>query len=114
MARRKRPENETEKEAQTRKTFETISNTATRGEKASWKRKMARMQTLLETLQPIEDEILQLHARKEPIFDDIQDIRSIMVKECIHPFDYLIYKDDHVVCKFCNKRLSIPNDNQKT
>ena len=109
MARRKRPANETEKEAQIRKIFETISNTATRGEKASWKRKLASMERLLEKLQPIEDQILELYALKEPIFDEIQLIRSIMIKDCIHPYDYLIYKDDYVVCKFCNKKLSIPN-----
>ena len=114
MARRKRPANETEEEARIRKIFEDISNHATRGEKASWRRKMASMEKHLALLSPIEDQILELQAQKESIFDDIQVIRATMVNECIHPYDYLIYKEDHVVCKFCNKQVSIPNDSKET
>jgi hypothetical protein len=108
MARRKKPKNESDTEIHTRKVLEVISNFSNRSEKTSWNRKMDNMVKLLATLRPLEDQILDLHAKKMPIFDDVQQLRATMVKECIHPYQHLIITDDHVLCKFCNRRISIP------
>ena len=113
MARKKKPLNETEQEAEIRRDLESVSNVASRSEKTSWNRKMNNMVKLLSLLKPIEDKILELHAQKEPLFDETQALRAIMVKECVHPYEYLIHKGDHIACKFCNKKLGIKKRGKK-
>ena len=108
MARRKTPENETEQEAIEREIKEKIANTANRSEKTSWNRKMDNMVSLMAKLMPIEEQIIELQAQKNPIFDEIQELRNTMVNECTHPYEYLVVEEDHVRCKFCNKKLSKP------
>jgi len=105
MPRKKKPKNETKQQAKTRRHLEKISNASTRSEKTAWNRKMNNMVKLMAKLRPIEDEIMQLQAQKEAIFDDIQILRNIMVDECIHPYEYLLKLEDHTVCKFCNKKI---------
>lgn len=108
MARRKKPENETVEEATERRKKEAIANASNRSEKTSWNRKMDKMVKLLASLRPIEQKILELTHQKMPIFDEIQILREIMVRECVHPFEYLVVKDDHMLCKFCEKRIRMP------
>lgn len=110
MAKRKKPENETPEQTRERKMFELIANAANRSEKTSWNRKLDNMNALLKQLEPIEEQILALMEQKLPIFDQIQELRNIMVNECIHPFDFLVEKPDHILCKFCNKRLRKPDE----
>ena len=107
MARRRKPDNETTEEAAIRHVMETISGVATRNEKVSWNRKMDGMQDLLDKIRPIEDQITDLMAIKQPLIDQIQESRQEMVKDCVHPYTHLIYKDDHVVCKFCYKKFVV-------
>ncbi len=110
MGRRKKPENETPEQARERGIFESISNHANRSEKTSWKHKQGKMEALIEELRPIETKILTiLSEEKQPMMDKIAALRSIMVKECIHPYDLLIIKDNFVECKFCNKKLRVPD-----
>ena len=108
MARQKKPDNETPEQSSIRRLLEAVSNNADRSEKTSWNRKLDNMVTLIAKLRPLEEKIIALEAKKLPIFDEIQALRSMMVKECIHPFDHLTYHKKHVLCKFCNKRLSKP------
>jgi small-conductance mechanosensitive channel len=110
MARRKKPENETPEERQERHIKEKIANKPNRPEKVSWNRKLANLEKLYEKIQPIEEQILDLIAQKQPIYDEMQEIREEMVNECIHPYDYLVINDDHVLCKFCNKKLKLVNE----
>lgn len=79
-----------------------------KSERTSWDRKMNNMVKLLAKLRPIEEQIEQLLAEKVPVFDEIQELRSSMVSECIHPINYLHHAGDHIVCKFCEARLSRP------
>lgn len=111
MPRRKAPENETEQEREVRHIKETISSAANRSEKTSWNRKMDNMVSLMAKLQPIEDQIIELQSQKLPILDDINELRQMMLKECVHPYEYLVVDEDHVTCKFCNKRMRLPNVN---
>lgn len=108
MSRRKKPELETADETTHRRVREEISNTANRSEKTSWNRKMDNMVKLLAALRPLEDQIIELHAKKIPLFDEIQILRIQMVNECIHPFEYLVVAATCVTCKFCEKKLSLP------
>lgn len=110
MARQRKPENETMPESRTRQLLESIANNADRSEKTSWNRKMDNMVKLIATMKPLEEQILKIIEQKIPIFDSIQELRLTMVKECIHPFDHLTYFEDHVRCKFCDRRISVPKE----
>ena len=110
MARQRKPENETVEQARTRQMLESIANNSDRSEKTSWNRKMDNMVKLISRLSPVEDQIAELEAKKIPILDDVQALRQVMVKECIHPYDHLTYFDNHVTCKFCTRKISIPRE----
>lgn len=108
MARRKKPDNETQEQALARRTLESIADNATRSEKVSWDRKMDNMVTLLSKLKPIEEQIIDLMATKQPIIDEITALRREMVKECVHPFTHLVFqRDGSVQCKFCMKTIQV-------
>ncbi len=110
MARRKKPENETTEEAELRLLLELIANHANRSEKTAWKRKLKNMEGLLEELRPIEEKILTILAEeKQPLLDTIAELRVLMVKDCIHPYEHLIKKDGFVECKFCGKKMRVPD-----
>ena len=111
MARRKKPDSETVEQSNERYILEYISNFSTRSDKTSWNRKIDNMVTLIARLKPIEDKILDIMLKeKQPILDEIQQLREVMLKECIHPYDNLILKSDHVHCKFCNRKIGIPTN----
>lgn len=113
MARRKKPEGETIEQARLRQLLEIVANHATRSDKVSWERKMDNMVRLLAHLRPIEEQITELEARKVPLFDEITALRQEMIRECVHPFQYLVMKEDHILCKFCEKRIVVPRGGNK-
>lgn len=108
MARRKKPENETRDEASIRRRLELVADSATRGDKVSWERKMDNMVALMAKLRPIEDKILDLMTEKMPILDEVAALRQEMVRGCVHPYEHLVPRDEGVLCKFCNKSFAIP------
>lgn len=110
MARRKKLDNETPEQTRERHIFEAISNYPDRSDKTSWQRKMTNLEKLVAELQPIEDVLLDFNARKTVIIDKITELRREMVENCLHPYETLVLHDDHVICKFCNRRMSIPNE----
>ncbi len=105
MAKQRKIENETEDQAAARKILEGIANTSNRSDKVSWNRKMDNMVKLIAQMRPLQEEILDLEAQKAPIFDSIQELRQTMIAECVHPYDHLVPMDDHVYCKFCDRRI---------
>ena len=109
MARRKKPEGLTPEEQIIHSVKEAIANNANRSEKTSWNRKMDNMVALLAKLRPIEAKIIKLQNQKIPIYDEVQALRSTMVKECVHPYDYVAVLEDCVECKFCGKKMNKPN-----
>lgn len=95
--------------------LQTVAAHATKGEIAAWNRKRKSIERLIGThIQPIEDKILELNAQLIPLYDQLQAQRTEMVEFCVHPIDMLIYKDDHVECKFCMARLGVPNVKRET
>ena len=110
MARQRKPENETTEETHTRQLLESIANNADRSEKTSWNRKMDNMIKFIARLRPLEERILEIEEQKLPIIDDIQALRQLMIKECIHPYDHLTYFENHARCKFCDRRISVPKE----
>lgn len=85
-----------------------INMMALKNEKLKWNRLHDKMQKYLDKIKPIEEEILDLQSKRAPILDDIEYLRTEMVDTCIHPKELLIHNGDHILCKFCNKKLSIP------
>lgn len=93
-----------------KKELETVARFADKNQRLAWKRKMDRMDELLERIRPIEEKKLELIYEAQPIHDEIERVRQLMVKECVHPMDYIVHKGDHILCKFCKSRLAInPN-----
>ncbi len=77
-------------------------------EKISWKRKLDKLNGFIEALKPIEDKISEiLINEKQPILDNISEVRGIMVRECVHPRNFLSHDGNTITCKFCNKRLKV-------
>jgi len=108
MARRKKPENETQEEIKHRRLLEEIANFSTRSEKTSWNRKLDNMVKLMSKLNDVEARIVELVAKeKQPLLDEVTELRLSMVKECVHPFEQLVLHEDHVRCKFCNRAFSV-------
>ena len=85
-----------------------INMMALKNEKLKWNRLHDKMQKYLDKIQPFEEQILDIQKKRAPIIDDIDYLRIEMVDTCIHPKDLLIHNGDHILCKFCNKKLSIP------
>jgi hypothetical protein len=68
------------------------------------------MEGLLDKLKPIEEKILTIIAdEKQPVLDEIAELRAIMVKDCVHPYEHLVEKEDFVECKFCGRRIKVPD-----
>ena len=113
MARRKIPEQETPQAARIRQLKEHVANTPSRSEKISWERKHRNILAIVETqLEDVENKILSLLAEKGEILANIAEIRAQMVDECIHPFDMLEVQENCILCKFCGKRIGLPNDKE--
>ena len=92
-------------EKKQKKQLSAISNFRNKNEKASWMRKKRNLETLVEELTPLEEELRTITQTKEEIIDKINAIRDEMIVECIHPLDYLVHHGTHVVCRFCETKL---------
>lgn len=97
-------------EEDVKKDLTKVAGFADNAEKLAWRRKLKKMELLLEELQPIEDKILELYMKKIPIMDKVDAIREGMSLECIHPKEYLVHRGTHVECKFCNKLIKPRSD----
>lgn len=95
----------TEKEA--KKDLDTIAGHSQNDAKLAWRRKKKKLEAYIDEIAPIEEQILDLYEQKQPIMDEIEKLRQIMVRECIHPKDYLVHKGTHVECKFCDKVIKL-------
>ena len=89
------------------KNIKKVANTANISDKQSWNRKFDNLQKLINDVNTIGDKILELESSKSPIIDDISILRNQMIQECIHPHEFLLELEDHVICKFCNKKFNI-------
>lgn len=91
-----------------------VYNYRTKSEKLSWSRKEKKIREWIETeLKPIEDEILELTKKKQPILDKINKKRQDMVKDCVHPRAYLTHCGTHIECGFCFNKIQVNNQPKK-
>jgi len=88
------------------KQLRAVACLATNAEKLSWRRKLVRMEKYINELKPFEEEILRIYEKKQGKMDQMEDLRKIMVAECIHSREYLVHKGTHIECKFCGRNLS--------
>lgn len=114
MAKRKRPEDVSPDELALHNTKDFIANHATRSEKTAWQRQYDNLSKFVRQLEPIEDKMLALIHEKSKILDEILILRKELVETCVHPFDVLVKHDGALICKFCEKRMAIPNDGEST
>lgn len=88
--------------------FTKVVNHATKNERIAWNRKHKKLSTMIEEkISPIEDKILELIMEKQTHIDVVTELRDILIKECVHPREFLVNNDDHVLCKFCNRKLNV-------
>lgn len=99
----------TDEQKQIQAVLATIASHAVKGEIAAWNRKRKSIERIItNNIGPLEDKIIELNAQLLPLYDQLKTMRKEMVEFCIHPIDMLIYKDDHVECKFCEACLAVP------
>lgn len=91
-----------------KKDFAAIANFRDKNEKASWLRKKSNLESIVEQIEPIEEQIRALQKAKMDLIDEVQEIRKSMVADCIHPQDYLVHYGKYVKCRFCESNISIP------
>jgi hypothetical protein len=87
-----------------------ISTHRDKNERLSWKRKKDKIEAMVKELEPIEDEILALIEKRKPFIEQIEELRAEMIKECVHPKDQLVHYGTHVVCKFCDARITVTDN----
>ena len=92
-------------EVQAKREVDAASRFADKNQRLSWKRKLKRMEELVERIKPFEEEILDVIKRQQPLMDEINALREQMVHECVHPSEHVVHKGTHMECKFCKRRL---------
>lgn len=92
-------------EKKQKKQLSAISNFRNKNEKASWMRKKRNLETLVEEISLLEDDLRAITQQKQEIIDKINVIRDEMIVECIHPLDYLVHHGTYVICRFCETKL---------
>lgn len=88
--------------------FDKVVKYVSHNEKIAWKRRHKNLTNKIRTdITPIEEEIMQLSMKKWELMDAIEESRQELVKSCVHPREFLVLKDDHVLCKFCQAKIKV-------
>ncbi|WAX21718.1 hypothetical protein [Stenotrophomonas phage RAS14] len=96
-------------EEQKEKDFKAIYAIKDKNEKLSWTRRQKNLEELIATeINPLAEQILALQMQQQDLIDKAMEAREKMVKECIHPKGSLVHFNTHILCKFCNRKLSRP------
>lgn len=90
-----------------------VANYASKGDKASWLRRMKRLEDTIKQLEPVEDKLLELINTRHKLTAQLDEIRADLVTNCIHPEEYLVDHNGYVVCKFCERKLRVVNRGEK-
>jgi hypothetical protein len=85
--------------------LDAVASFPDKNQKLAWKRKRKRIVELIGRIEPYEEQIRDLILKKQPIMDQIDEVRAAMVKDCIHPREELVHKGTHIECKFCQRKL---------
>lgn len=98
------PDNRSQQERE----LKIASNIKDKNEKLSWTRRQRKIESMVEELEPLNEQLVELLAKRQEMLDKITALRKQMVKECVHPKDNLVHMGTYIKCKFCNSNLSIP------
>lgn len=90
------------------KHIQAVSSHHGKNAKLAWNRKIKKMDGLIADVRVLQEQILELTRKQQPTLDDIAVLRAEMIKECVHPKDHLVHLDTYLVCKFCDRKISIP------
>lgn len=92
------------------KMLDAISTHATKNEIATFARRRKSIEKFIDSkINPLENEILEINAKLQPLYDELKALREDMVAICVHPRDMLILKESYVHCKFCDAKMGVPN-----
>lgn len=92
------------------KMLDAISGHATKNEIATFARRRKSIEKFIDSkINPLENEILEINAKLQPLYDELKALREDMVAICVHPRDMLILKDGYIECKFCMAKMGVPN-----
>ena len=84
-----------------------INNQFTQLDKSNWQRRYDKLQSLVDDVNKLADEIITIEAKKIPLLDEIASLRELMHHECVHPKDHLVEHSDYAECKFCNRKFTV-------
>lgn len=87
--------------------FKFIRKCADASDYATWRRRQKRLEGMIEKLRPLNDKMIEIHAKRIPLLKDIDSLRDEMTSLCVHPRETLQHEGTHIVCKFCNRSLTI-------
>lgn len=91
-----------------------VASHATKNEIATFARRRKSIERFIDVkISPLENELLDINAKLQPLYDELKALRDDMVNICVHPRDLLIYKDSYIECKFCGAVLGVPNKVQE-
>ena len=79
-----------------------------KADKIMFARKREEMDEVLSRLREAEIEIQELIAKKQPLMDQLEEMRQKIVPICVHPTNLLVENADGTIsCKFCNKKIRV-------
>lgn len=97
-------------EARIEKMLDTISSHATKNEIATFARRRKSIEKFIDTkINPLENQIFEINAQLQPLYDELKALRDDMVDICVHPRDLLVFNNGVITCKFCEAKLGVPN-----
>lgn len=76
-------------------------------DKVMFARKLEELNNLLSVIREYEEKISKIIIEKQVYLDQLQVLRTSMVKLCVHPSEFLVKTENYFHCKFCEKRLQI-------
>lgn len=90
------------------KHIQAVSSHHGKNAKLAWNRKIKKMSSLIDEVNVLQEKILELTREQQPTLDEIALLRAEMIKECVHPKDHLVHLNTYLMCKFCERKISIP------
>lgn len=87
--------------------FQIVAKCSDKNERLAWGRKRKKMDEIVKKLQPLEDAILEIVKKKEPILEELRELRELMTRECVHLEEFLVHHGGYILCKFCDARLAV-------
>ena len=86
----------------------TFANTERTITEEEWNAKLTELESLTQQANNLYDELLKLKQQEFQHLSEIVLHRKSMIADCIHPADNLVHYGTHIICKFCENKISLP------